>query len=576
MAGFHFVRTRASALAEGALVALIAALVAGLAGLGPLAAAAGDPGPVALEGVLVVRHGDDFARGQSVNHSYFLVHDNLETELAFQDAPPDDSISGQRIRVTGAQHGKRFLVAAGGTKRAGGNSSPGAGATGTRSVAVVLLNFSNSPTEPYSTSYATGVAFTNADSVAAYYAESSWGQLTLTGQVFGWYTVPETNETCATGAWANSATMAAAAEGVDLAGYDHVVYAFPYVPSCGWSGLATMPGRSSWLNGQSAMALRTMAHELGHNFGTHHASSMTCTEAGVRVALSATCTFSEYGDPFTVMGSASRRHPTNFSRGNFGWLSNANAETVTVSGNYTIQPIETDDPTGVKLLRVPRDDIGTYLTLEYRQPFGSAFDAFSVVDPVVNGVTVRLSGDLTARRQSRLVDSTPATTSFLDAPLISGMTLTDPVSGVSVTTLAVSSAGAEVLVVLDSPTPSPGPTAAPEPTATPEPTPTPTPEPTPNPEPTPRPDAEAPTTPAGLEAALGKGKKVALTWTASSDNVAVAGYRVFRDGVEVGTTSATGYVDAIPGRAAAHTYFVVAYDSAGNASAPSEPTTITP
>ena len=142
------------------------------------------------------------------------------------------------------------------------------------------------------------------------------GAADTTGDIFGWYTLPDTNVACSISMWATSATAAASAAGIDLAGYDNVVYAFPYTPSCAWSGLASMPGRSSWLNGLSGMSLHTMAHELGHNFGTNHASSLNCTESGTRVALSATCAISEYGDPFSVMGNASHYHHTNFSRGN--------------------------------------------------------------------------------------------------------------------------------------------------------------------------------------------------------------------------------------------------------------------
>jgi hypothetical protein len=577
MIPFDFVRRRTAAAAEGFLVALIAAMIAAVTGLGLLAAVGYEPasGDV-LQGVLVVRHGDDFAHGKAVGHAYSLLAGSSETELVFQGARPDDSLSGHAVRVTGSQQGSRFVVAAGGTKQVGGSTGSGSPAIGTRRVAVVLVNFSNNASEPYTAAFAAGIAFNNADSVAAYYAESSWGQLTIHGDVFGWYTLPETDSSCATGTWATSATSAAAANGVDLSTYDNVVYAFPYVSGCAWSGLATLPGRSSWLNGPSAMSLRVMAHELGHNFGTHHASSLNCTDAGVRVALSSTCTTNEYGDPFTVMGSATHYEHTNFSRGNFGWLANANIQTVTGSGTYTIKPIDTDDPTGVQVLRIPRDDSGWYLVLEYRQPAG-AFDSFATTAPVVNGVTARLTGDLSAARQSQLVDSTPATSTFNDAPLTIGATLVDGVSGISISTLTVSSAGATVRVVFSSiPTPTSAPTASAVATATPRPTPLPTATPTATPGPTPGPDAEAPTTPGGLTAAVGKGKKVSLTWFASSDNVAVAGYRVFRDGVGIGSTSGTGYTDAVPGKSTAHTYYVMAFDTAGNLSAPSEPIAITP
>jgi hypothetical protein len=50
----------------------------------------------------------------------------------------------------------------------------------------------------------------------------------------------------------------------------------------------------------------------------------------------------------------------------------------------------------------------------------------------------------------------------------------------------------------------------------------------------------------------------------------VAGYRVYRDGAFLGTTTGTTYADGGGSkRAASPTYHVVAYDGAGNLSPPS-------
>ena len=57
---------------------------------------------------------------------------------------------------------------------------------------------------------------------------------------------------------------------------------------------------------------------------------------------------------------------------------------------------------------------------------------------------------------------------------------------------------------------------------------------------------------------------LSLAWNAASDNVGVSGYRVFANGVEVGTTASTSYAVITP--AAATTYTVSAYDAAGNES----------
>jgi hypothetical protein len=62
---------------------------------------------------------------------------------------------------------------------------------------------------------------------------------------------------------------------------------------------------------------------------------------------------------------------------------------------------------------------------------------------------------------------------------------------------------------------------------------------------------------------------VNVGWSPSTDNVAVTGYRVFRNGVPVGTPSAPAYQDAGLTPGTSYAYTVAAVDAAGNASAQS-------
>ena len=439
---------RSSRLTPLVLVGTLLALVLGAAPAYTLSFGSTRLAASAVEGVLSVRHGDDFERGRATARSYYLLTSRGSTRLTFAGPPPNESLAGAQVRMRGVRYGSTFEVSADGTQTLAPTSTVAGVASGAKRVAVVLLNFANDTSQPWTPAYAAGIAFTNENSVAAYYEETSWGQLTLTGDVYGWYTVPEPNTSCSTGTWASSATKAAAAAGVSLSGYDHVVYAFPKTSSCGWAGLAEMPGRNSWLNGSLAMSLQTMAHELGHNFGTHHASDYKCTENGVRVSLSANasnCSSGEYGDPYSVMGMASRFHHSNFARGNFGWLQTANTQTVTSGGEYLLKPIESFDAGGVQVLRIQRTS-STYLTLEFRQPYGLNFDVFPATAAVTNGVSIRITPGYTTRSQSKLVDATPATTSFSDSALPIGATLVDPLTGISITTVGVSPSGATVRI----------------------------------------------------------------------------------------------------------------------------------
>ena len=76
-------------------------------------------------------------------------------------------------------------------------------------------------------------------------------------------------------------------------------------------------------------------------------------------------------------------------------------------------------------------------------------------------------------------------------------------------------------------------------------------------------DAYAPTTPTGLQAVIRTDGSVYLTWIASSDNVSVDGYNLYRNGEFIGNTAGTAYNDknAEPGY---HEYYVEAFDNEGN------------
>jgi hypothetical protein len=81
------------------------------------------------------------------------------------------------------------------------------------------------------------------------------------------------------------------------------------------------------------------------------------------------------------------------------------------------------------------------------------------------------------------------------------------------------------------------------------------------------PDTVAPSVPGGLVVSGVGPVLVGLSWHASTDNVGVAGYRLYRGGVQVATTSATSYVFTGLTCATSYTLAVAAVDAAGNLSA---------
>ena len=79
-------------------------------------------------------------------------------------------------------------------------------------------------------------------------------------------------------------------------------------------------------------------------------------------------------------------------------------------------------------------------------------------------------------------------------------------------------------------------------------------------------DLTAPSTPTSLQAATISTSQINLSWNASSDNIGVTGYRIYRDSTQIATTSNTTYQDTGLSPSTTYSYTVSAYDAAGNVS----------
>src|SRR5438034_258373 len=82
-------------------------------------------------------------------------------------------------------------------------------------------------------------------------------------------------------------------------------------------------------------------------------------------------------------------------------------------------------------------------------------------------------------------------------------------------------------------------------------------------------DTTPPSVPTGLTATAVSSSQINLSWTASSDNVGVSGYRVYRGGTQIATRSTTSFANTGLSASTTYSYTVAAYDAAGNLSAPS-------
>lgn len=509
------------------------------------AAASGWPKPLAIfnnsapasssntitEGTLKVVHSDNFATKKSSQNFVLETTSGKRYDLRFNSNPPKTK-PGSKIRVKGAISGSSITV---GSSLNANQYAVVSGAQdttnlGQKKIAVILFNFSNDTRQPFTPATVTNNVFTSSQSLAAYYNEQTFGKTTVTGEVMGWYTIGQTNANCDQnyGSWSSSARSAAESAGKDLSSYTHFIYIWPSL-ACGFAGVADLPGNRAWMNG--TFSLHNLAHEFGHNLGAQHASSQG----------------NEYGDPFDVMGEpqgSNKYHMNNFHKGQLGWWEPSHTTLINSIGNYDLYPNElsANSPTA---LRIPVSFDSTagpmYYYIEYRVPFG--FDNFANSDPVVNGVSIRSASGYDRNSSilvpSTLIDTTLATPTLWDAPLLNGQTWNDAAKGIQIKVGGISGSNANVEIL-----------AAGN-------------------------DRTAPSTPTDIKTSKTQ-TTVTIKWSASADTSGVGGYEVYRNGSRVGVTSGTSFHDTGLTKSTPYNYTLIAYDNYGNASIPATFTSTTP
>jgi hypothetical protein len=470
---------------------------------------------------------DNFRTGESTTR-YTLQSGKQRTVVRPTELAAE---AGDRVVVTGRMDGGQLV----GAVEATGPSTQ-AIAAGPRKVAVLLITFSGQSAAPWPPQESRSEVFTGASSVNAFYQEESYGEISLTGKlspdgdVFGWLTIDSPTAGCPYETWKSDANAAAADAGIDLTGYQHIIYSFPRQSSCSWLGIAG--GDWAMINGNVfGTRAQVTTHELGHNLGLLHAGSWSCTSGGIRVQESDDCTVAQYGDPFDVMGNTSTRHNNGWNLAKLGFIGPGNVETIDSTGTYSMHSAlhPTAAPT---MLRVPRTkflggEVSSWYSLEVREQ-GGIFENFA--DATTTGVSIRVTTGVSP--ETLLLDANPATSTFQDAPLRVGQTFNG--GSVRIKTLSAGGGSATVSIELDE---------------------------------------EPPSAPTGLTATGGI-ERASLQWDASTDEFGVARYRVFRDGSEIGTIQGTDFIDSpVPG--GDHEYVVYAEDATGNLSAASDPATAT-
>ena len=324
--------------------------------------------------------------------------------------------------------------------------------TGAKRVLVMLLNFTDD-----SSFNATTVAneqnlyFGASGSVAAYYHEASFGQVTMTGDVVLVTATVAKPTTCDTSTVQTQANARALAAGYNPAIYQFPVWIFPSIGACGWAGLGYVGGGGNWVNGAptGSWGLLVGAHELGHNFGVLHAHSYACPAAAIAPSG---CSRNEYGDRFDVMGNSRAGHFNAQFKNTFGWLPGSTVRTHGGgSATYTIGALEAGGQ-AIYAVRIPTT--GTSPTREYWVEWRSraGFDAGEPAG-VSNGGLVRIAPSSVGGAD--LLDMNFATAgNFDDAELDVGKAFTDPQVNLTITALSKTASSLTIQVDYGAPPPA--------------------------------------------------------------------------------------------------------------------------
>ena len=396
------------------------------------AGAPADAVPVNITGELTVLYADDF-ENKRAELQYFIEDKQSKKRfrLQFDGTPPGHLRTGKTITVRGKAKGKEVYLAADGVDSSSSQTFAPAIATvtGEQRTIVMVADFTDATTS-CSVNAIRDLMFTDPanQSVDDLYQETSLGQVSFSGDVVGRYNINfSSTDACDVNAWAAAADTEAQNSGVDLSLYDRKVYVLPDINTCGWSGLASVGGNPSYAWIMRCDLEAVFGHELGHNLGMNHASTLS----------------SEYGDTSDIMGSAMSglRQINGAHQEQMGWRTPDKIMTVTQPGTFDIAPLELNaaQVLAPQIIKIAKPDSGESYYLSYRQPIG--FDA-------------NLSTTLTERLHVHLYNGNGGRTTLLSG-LLQGASFVDDVNGITLTHVSHTPDYVTVQVSLDGSTPPP-------------------------------------------------------------------------------------------------------------------------
>jgi cysteine-rich repeat protein len=338
--------------------------------------------------------GNDISRSVTANeYSYFLNINGQRHAVTFTDAKQPRLISGTTVILRGEFIDGKLTVDATDPSAVVVVTDPTtAHNRGDQHLAVILLKGTGQP-DPATPALEARLQLTK-----EYIEEVSYGQATLSWEIFGWY---ETN--VAQDIYDSLETLPVS-EDFDLSGFNRylIIQDGNQCGNCGTIGMisetvSTPFGEQEILYSMvlmNAVAFVapgnsfTLAHELGHNFGLLHAQLYDCGDKSIDIP--SRCTSVAYGDYFDVMGQGNMHYQAWYKK-LIGWLDQASIAQVTASGEYHLSPLVTPNSETLALeIPISYNHYPTAKSyfVEYRQQEG-----FDAVSPYMHqpAVFVRLS-----------------------------------------------------------------------------------------------------------------------------------------------------------------------------------------
>lgn len=292
-------------------------------------------------------------------------------------------------------------------------------------------------------------AINSANGVRDFYEQGSFGKTSLSigptvsgdsPDVTGVLRMPQTASHYATNDLSSllhsDARAAAATAGFSVETYDRIGVVFSRLTALPGSritygGLGSIEGRNFWVNGAYSFSL--LAHEIGHNYGLHHANLWRVTDGD---PISPAGTSDEYDDTFDIMGNGSSidHHFSHWNKSLLQWIPDSGVTTISTGGTYRVYRFDhvSANLSNALALKIVRNREQDYWIGLRRATTNASLDGGAYV---IWGYNNNREGDL--------LDLTAPVNTVASAALATGATFTDNVAGITLQPITQGGSGAD-------------------------------------------------------------------------------------------------------------------------------------